>query len=376
MHKLSTYMIFFFLLTLSCQLFEEDLERVDITNFENTFTQAQYDDQPYAGFYQNEAGNYFTALLRDSAAWLIEISREGEWIGERQLSSASAVPDALRHDRLSYVLIQNGAVSSLLELDGQGQAMRSLDDIDDFVEMNYNAVDSIVLNGMDYDNSRDEILLTGYVSTFGRRLTVVIGVDPVNLEPIWLRTHVFDGVAHAVHSLRGGKYVVSGIKNGSPFVYMDNRQGSAFQNQLRPDFQNTDYFHVDGTDNTVVIHGAESDGSRVVIFNEDLVEFTSRTIPVGNSLIRTSVTNPEAGELVVVGAGQDAVFLNQLERGTLFNHWCNQFWDVQGLTPLNLIKDEEIGYVILSMTPDGHVHLIKTDVEGATRNSPYSKECL
>jgi hypothetical protein len=370
-----TLFICFFILV-SCDIDKWDLDRLDIANFENTYTQAQYEDQAYAGFYQNESGNYFTALLRDSVAWLIEISKEGEWVGESNLGRANTAPDILYLDGSAYAIVNRENGSRLLEIDGDGQVTRRVNNIIDFIGMNYNTVDSVIINGMDYDASLNEILLVGYVSTFGTRLTIVLGIDPIELRPIWLRTHVFDGVADAVHCLRNGKYAVSGIKNGTPFIYMDNRQGSAFQNQSRPDFINTDYFHVDGTDSTVVIHGAEANGSRVVVFNEELIEFTSRSIPVGNSLIRTSVTKEGEGELVVVGAGQDAIFLNQLERGTLLNDWCNQFWDIQGLNPLNLTKDQELGYVILSLTPEGYVHLIKTDEEGATRSSPYSNQCL
>lgn len=369
------FICFFFIV--SCEINKWDLDRLDITNFENSLTQAQYEQQPFAGFYQDEEGNYFTALKRDSTAWLLEISHEGEWVGESDLGRANAVPDILYLDGAAYAIVNRENGSRLLEIDSDGQVTRStLNNLSDFIETNYNRVDSVIFNGMDYDDSMNEILLAGYISTFGTRLTIVLGIDPVNLSPVWLRTHIFDGVADAIHCLRDGKYAVSGIKNGTPFIYMDNRQGSAFKNSVRPDFTNSEYFHVGGTDKTVVVHGSEADGSRVVVFNENLEEFTSKTIAINNSSMKSSVTKTNNGELVVLGADQDAIFLNQLAKGTLFNQWCNQFRDVQGLKPLNVIKDQDIGYVMLSLTPEGYVHIIKTDEEGATRNSPYSNQCL
>lgn len=282
---------------------------------------------------------------------------------------------------MGYVLVYEEGDVKITRLDDDFVEVSTSSDYLDYVNEVYNRSDSLTVLCVAVDTAHSEVVLGGYISSFGERFSFVMGVDTDNLSPTWLRVYQRGGQVIAVVPTAIRDFIaLQSDQSTNTTLVVDNQQGTALQVydvDLSGQSIATPGLHV--VDDKEVILSVTNDqfGS---IFSIDFSSESAVVAQVKNyQLSSTALVIDQSRRMVVAGtsdlAGQSA-FVSELSASAAL--WCNNYFDADYLRVLDIVESPGKGFVMAFVvsTPTGpRLHLVRTDEEGATRTNDFSENC-
>lgn len=357
------------------------MDRNEIINYELTYPKLSYEKSVKTGLVQTKFGEYLTVLCDGTDLHLIIFSQEGEYLAAHAVGAAMSIHDFYFYDNQYYILSQNENGPNLIVLDLEYNIVDSKNDFKDYFNSEYNKIDSLI--GFDFylDELSGDMMIGGHLISFGNQLNFVVALNS-DLFPLWYRIHLFDASTYAIEKYND-LWIYSGKELEKNFIIIEDSEGNQFSNYTLGNFRDKKTCDITIINENIILTGSSEWGAQLVNFKFDTKLERMRNKSLKNEYAEgiMSIRN-KYNNLVTLGIDKkrNLIFASERNQTIEQQFWCNEYVASEFEQPLNIIEDKDIGYAILSMYSNDQgqsfqLRLIKTDEEGATRQSPFNDKC-
>lgn len=361
----------------SCNLNRWDLEENEILNFEKTLATLDLSEQSKFGLRAADDNKIKLIASSDDVVYGYTLTEEGMFDSSVKISDGEQCSGSLTIRDTSYVIINEGANSAIYILSPDYEILKMQDQLEAYIDTAYNNIDSLVIRDLALVDTLPEILLTGYVTSVGSRISFAMGVDKA-LNPMWIQTHDFGGSGNSIDYVDDHSYAYTGSHGVQSFLILDDRYGAKYRRINTNRTSGYAYDNILASDGSIYVSGRAEYLLATYSFDKNLNE-QSKTILSEEDVTYTDLFKNDAGQLIVSAATDTSLMLSELSLPDLAVQWCNRFSVTQSSISINATASSEIGYYIMSLqaATNGvyNPRLIKTDQEGATRISPFTPQC-